>query len=55
LIGVTALSLSAICGFQGKSCITFSANFLVAVEFFSNGSDGWVHDTSSESQNQMQG
>ena len=53
--GVTALSLSAIGGFQGKSCVAFSANLLVAVEFFSNGSDGWIHDTSSESQDQMQG
>jgi len=47
---VTAFSLSAVAGLQRKSCVAFSADFLVAVEFFGDGSDGGVHDSSSESQ-----
>jgi len=52
---VTALSLSAVGGFQGESGVTLSTDFLVAVELLGNGCDGGVHDTSSESQNQMEG
>lgn len=47
---MTALSLSAVGGLEGKGSVTFSADLLVAVELFGNGGDGWVHDTSSESE-----
>jgi len=47
---VTAFSLSTIGSFKWESGITFSADFLVTVEFFGNGSDGWIHDTTSKSQ-----
>ena len=55
LIAVTAFSLAAVGGLKGKSSITFSANFLVAVEFFSNCGDGGVHYTSSKSEDEVEG
>jgi len=50
LIGVTAFSLSTVGGFKWESGITFSADFLVTVEFFSDSGNGWIHDTTSKSQ-----
>jgi len=50
LVGVTALSLSTVGGFEWKSGIAFSADFFITVELFGNGCDGGVHDTSSESE-----
>jgi hypothetical protein len=47
---VTAFSLSTVGSLEGKSCITFSADFLITIELFGNGSDSWVHDTTSESE-----
>ena len=47
---MSALSLSAVGGFEWESGVTFSADFLITVELFSNGSNGWIHDTTSESQ-----
>jgi len=47
---MTAFSLSTVTGFQRKSCVAFSADFLVAVKLFGDGGDGGVHDSSSESQ-----
>ena len=44
---VTALSLSAVGGFQWKSGVAFSANFLITIELFSDGGDSWIHHTSS--------
>ena len=52
---MTAFSLSAVGCLKWEGSIAFSANFLVAVEFFSNGSDGRIHDSSSESEDQMKG
>lgn len=50
---MSTFSLAAVSGFEGKSGVAFSADFLVAVEFLGDGSDGGVHDTSSESEDQM--
>lgn len=47
---MSAFSLSAVGSFKGKSGVAFSADFLVAVEFLGDGSDGGVHDTSSKSE-----
>ena len=52
---MSALSLSAVGGFERKGGITFSADFLVAVVFFGNCSDGWVHHTSSQPEHEVQG
>lgn len=46
---MTAFSLSTVGSFEWESGVTFSADFLVAVEFFSDSGDGWIHDTTSES------
>jgi len=50
LIGVTTFSLSAVGGFEWESSVAFSTDFLITVELFSNSSNGWIHDTTSESQ-----
>jgi hypothetical protein len=54
LVAVTALSLSAISSLEGKSSITLSADFLVAVEFLGDSSDGGIHNTSSKSEDEME-
>jgi len=51
---VSALSLAAVGGLEGKSAVAFSANLLVAVVFLGNGGDGGVHSTSSESEHQVE-
>ena len=52
---MTAFSLTAVGGFQGKSGVALSADFLIAIVFLGNGSDGGVHDTSSESEDEVEG
>ena len=52
---MSALSLPAVGGLEGKGGIAFSADFLVTVVFFGNCSDGWVHDTSSQPEHEVQG
>jgi len=52
---VTAFSLTAVGGFEGKSGVAFSANLLVAIVFLGDGSDGRIHDTSSKSEDEVQG
>ena len=54
LVGVSTFSLSAVGCFEGESCIAFSADLLIAVEFFGDGGDGWIHDTSSESEYEVE-
>jgi len=54
LVGVSALSLPAVSGLKGKGCVAFSADLLVAVELFGDGSDGGIHDTSSESEDEVE-
>ena len=49
-----ALSLSTVSGLKRKSSITLSADLLVAIEFFSNGGDGWIHNTSSQSEDEVE-
>ena len=51
LIGVTAFSLTAVGCLDGESGITFSADFLLAINFLGNGGNGGVHGTSSKSEN----
>jgi hypothetical protein len=53
LIAVSALSLSTVSSLKRKSSIAFSADLLVAIEFFSNSSDGWIHNTSSQSEDEV--
>ena len=50
LVGVTAFSLSTVGGFEGEGGIAFSTDLLVTIELLGDGGDGWIHDTSSESQ-----
>jgi hypothetical protein len=52
---VSALALAAVGGLQGKSGIALSADFLVAVELFGNGSNGGVHGAASQSENEVKG
>ena len=52
---MSALSLPAVGGLEGKGGIAFSADFLVTVVFFGNCSDGWVHHTSSQPEHEVQG
>ena len=52
---MSAFSLSAVSSLKGESGVAFSANFLVAVEFFSDGSDCGIHDTSSKSEDEVKG
>ena len=52
---MSALSLSAVCGLEGEGSVALPANFLVAVEFFSDSGDGGVHNTSSESEDEVEG
>ena len=49
-----ALSLSAVCSFNGKSGVALSADFLVAIKLFGDGSDGWVHNASPEPEDEVQ-
>ena len=51
---MTALSLTAVGGLEGKSGVALSADFLIAIVFLGNGSDGGIHDTSSESQDEVE-
>ena len=53
LIAMTAFSFSAVGGFKGKSGVTFTADLLVTVVFFGNSSNGGIHHTSSESENEV--
>ena len=46
---MAALSLSTVGSFEWESGITFSADFLITVELLSDGYNGGIHDTSSES------
>lgn len=50
---MSTFSLAAVSGFEGKSGVAFSADLLVAVKFLGDGSDRGVHDTSSESEDQV--
>jgi len=51
---MSAFSLPAVGCLKGKSRIAFSADLLVAVELFSDGSDGGIHNTSSKSEDEVQ-
>ena len=55
LVGVTALSLSAVGSLQGKSGIALSTDFLVLVVGLGDGSHCGIHTSSSESQHEVQG
>jgi hypothetical protein len=50
---VSAFSLSTVSGLEGESGVAFSAYLLVAVEFFSDGCDGGIHDTSSKPEDEV--
>ena len=52
---MTAFSFTAVGGFQGEGGITFSADLLIAIVFFSDGGDGGIHDSSSESEDEVEG
>ena len=52
---MTTFSLPAVGSLNRKSSVALSADFLVAVKFLSDGSDSGIHDTASESQDQVQG
>lgn len=48
---MAALSLSAVGGLEGESGVALSAHFLITIVFLSNGSNGGIHDTASQSEN----
>ena len=50
-----ALSLSAVGGLEGEGGVAFSANLLIAIELLGDGGNGGIHDTTSQSEDQMQG
>ena len=52
---MSAFSLAAVGSLDGQSGVALSADFLIAVELFSDGSDGGIHNTTSKSQNQVKG
>ncbi len=52
---MSALSLSAVGGLEGEGGVALAADFLIAVELLGDGGDGGVHNTSSESQHQVEG
>ncbi|KAH3664114.1 hypothetical protein OGAPHI_004828 [Ogataea philodendri] len=54
LVGVTALSLSAVGGSWWESSVTLSANGLLTVVFGSQSLEGWLNDTTSQSKHQVQ-
>lgn len=54
LIAMTAFSLSAVGGLEGKGGVALTADLLVAVVFLSNSSDGGVHHTASESEDEVE-
>ena len=51
---MSALSLPAVGGFEWQRSVALSANFLVAVEFFSDSGNGWVHNASSKSEDEVE-
>lgn len=55
LVAVTALSLSAVSGLEGKGGIALSAYLFITVEFFGNCGNGRIHDAASESQDEVKG
>lgn len=55
LVGVTTLSLSAVGSSRWQSSVTFTANRLFAVVLGSQGFQRWLNDTTSQSQDQVQG
>lgn len=50
-----ALSLPAVGSLQGQSGIALPAHLLITVVFLGNGSNGRIHDTAPQSQDQVQG
>ena len=52
---MTALSLATVGGLEGEGGIAFPADFLVAVELLGDGGDGGVHDSSSKSEDEVEG
>jgi hypothetical protein len=55
LVAMTAFSLSAVGGLEGKSGVALTADLLVAVVFLGNGSDGGIHHTSSKPEDEVKG
>ena len=55
LVGVTTLSLSAVGSSRWQSSVTFTANRLFTVVLGSQGFQRWLNDTTSQSQDQVQG
>jgi hypothetical protein len=52
---VAALSLTAVGGLQGESGVALPADFLVAIELLGNGCDGGVHNSTPQTEHQVQG
>lgn len=55
LAGVSTLLLAAVLGLGRKSCVAFSAHGLVAVEFLGQERQGRIVDSSTQTQDQVQG
>ena len=54
LVGVTASALSAVVSLGGESGVALTADFLLNVVLLGKGSDGGLHSSSSESQDQVE-
>jgi len=54
IVGVSALSLSAVSSLGRKSCIAISANLLLAVVLLSKSCDSRFHTTTSKSKNEVE-
>ena len=52
---MTAFSLAAVGGLDREGGVALPADLLVAVVFLGDGGDGGVHDSSPQSQHQVQG
>ena len=55
LVGVPALSLSAVGCLHGKGGIALSAYLLLDVVFLGNCSHCWIHTSSSQSEDKVEG
>jgi hypothetical protein len=55
LVAVSAFSLAAVGGLEGKSGIALPADLLVAIELLGDGGNGGIHGASSKSEHEVKG
>lgn len=52
---MSALSLSAVGSLEWESGVTLSADLFIAVELFGDCCDSWIHDSTSQPEDEVKG